>query len=76
MPLAIPLMDLRLEKVDLPAGASISAREAEPWHFKAPLDEPTLAALCDAKSAALPWKNNGFEVSLPQPRSLTFAQIC
>ncbi len=52
-PLAIPLMDLRLEKVDLLAGAGISAREAETWQFKTPLDESTLAALCDAQRAPL-----------------------
>ncbi len=45
-PLAIPLMDLRLEKIDLLAPMGISAEEAEPYHFTAPLDESTLAALC------------------------------
>lgn len=45
-PLAIPLMDLRLEKIDLLAQIGVSAEEAEPYHFTAPLDEPILAALC------------------------------
>ena len=47
-PLAIPLMDLRLEKIDLLARIGIAPNEAETYHFKSPLDEATLAALCDA----------------------------
>ena len=45
-PLAIPLMDLRLEKIDLLALAGIAEREAESFHFQVPLDTATLAALC------------------------------
>lgn len=45
-PLAIPLMDLRLEKLDLLALAGIAEREAESFHFQRPLDAATLAALC------------------------------
>jgi hypothetical protein len=50
-PLAIPLMDLRLEKTDLLAGAGISAADTEKFHFSSPLDDSTLIALCDANSA-------------------------
>ncbi len=46
-PLAIPLMDLRLEKIDLLACAGVPASDAEKFHFTSPLDEPTLAALCE-----------------------------
>jgi hypothetical protein len=52
-PLAIPLMDLRLEKIDLLAGAGVSASDAEKFHFTSPLDESTLAALCAGQSAPL-----------------------
>ncbi len=45
-PLAVPLMDLRLEKIDLLALAGISATDAETFHFSSPLDETTLATLC------------------------------
>ena len=45
-PLAVPLMDLRLEKIDLLALAGVSATDAETFHFSAPLDEATLASLC------------------------------
>ena len=44
-PLAVPLMDLRLEKIDLLAMAGISAADAEAFHFAAPLDEATFASL-------------------------------
>jgi hypothetical protein len=44
-PLAIPLMDLRLEKADLVACAGIAPGDAEAFHFSAPLDEPALAHL-------------------------------
>jgi hypothetical protein len=50
-PLAIPLMDLRLEKTDLLACAGISAAATEKFHFTAPLDESAVASLCDAQSA-------------------------
>lgn len=45
-PLALSLMDLRLEKIDLLSAAGISNAEAERFHFPAPLDESSLAALC------------------------------
>ena len=45
-PLAVPLMDLRLEKIDLLALAGVSAANAETFHFEAPLDEDALPALC------------------------------
>jgi hypothetical protein len=44
-PLAVPLMDLRLEKIDLLAMAGVNPHDAESYHFKAPLDEATFAAL-------------------------------
>jgi hypothetical protein len=45
-PLAVPLMDLRLEKTDLLALAEISAAEAETFHFSSPLNEDALSGLC------------------------------
>ena len=45
-PLAVPLMDLRLEKIDLLALAGISEAEAERFHFTSPLDEATVGTLC------------------------------
>lgn len=45
-PLAVPLMDLRLEKTDLLARIGVSARNADAFHFNAPLEDATLAALC------------------------------
>jgi len=52
-PLAIPIMDLRLEKTDLLACAGVPASEAEKYHFTSPLNESTIAALCAGKSAPL-----------------------
>ena len=52
-PLAIPLMDLRLEKIDLLARIGISPRDAETHHFTSPLDEATVAALCSDHSSPL-----------------------
>lgn len=53
-PLAVPLMDLRLEKTDLLAMAGVDAQVAETFHFAAPLQEETLAALVqDEQSAPL-----------------------
>jgi hypothetical protein len=49
-PLAVPLMDLRLEKYDLLARIGVSIQNAETFHFTAPLDDATLAALCDEKA--------------------------
>jgi hypothetical protein len=51
-PLAMPLMDLRLEKFDLLALASIPEHEAEAYQFSAPLDEHTMAALCDLSASS------------------------
>jgi uroporphyrinogen-III decarboxylase len=45
-PLAVPLMDLRLEKTDLLALAGVPAESAETYQFKAPLSEAELIALC------------------------------
>ena len=45
-PLAVPLMDLRLEKTDLLALAGIAAAAAETFQFKAPLTEAELTTLC------------------------------
>jgi hypothetical protein len=52
-PLAIPLMDLRLEKTDLLACAGVPALDAEKYHFTSPLNESTIAALCAGQSAPL-----------------------
>jgi hypothetical protein len=45
-PLAVPLMDLRLEKIDLLALAGIPENEAERCHFPSPLDEAALTRMC------------------------------
>jgi len=50
-PLAIPLMDLRLEKIDLLALAGVQETQAERFHFSAPLEEETLATLCGEQPA-------------------------
>ena len=52
-PLAIPLMDLRLEKMDLLALAGIAVTDAERFHFTALLDESKLATLCADQTVAL-----------------------
>jgi hypothetical protein len=52
-PLAVPLMDLRLEKIDLLALAGISESDAERYHFSSPLDEATLATLCGEQTVPL-----------------------
>jgi hypothetical protein len=51
-PLAIPLMDLRLEKADLLARIGVSVQDADAFHFTAPLDAATLATLCDGKAGS------------------------
>jgi hypothetical protein len=51
-PLAVPLMDLRLEKIDVLALAGIAEIEAEGFHFSTPLDESTLEAVCGEQTAA------------------------
>ncbi|MGA3335379.1 MAG: uroporphyrinogen decarboxylase family protein [Terracidiphilus sp.] len=45
-PLAIPLMDLRLEKIDLLSLLGVSATGAEAYHFTQPLDAAALETLC------------------------------
>lgn len=50
-PLAVPLMDLRLEKIDLLSLAGIPAAEAEAFHFTSPLDEDTVMNLCRERTA-------------------------
>ena len=50
-PLAIPLMDLHLEKTDLLALAGVPEAETESYHFTTPLDESTLTKLCDERAA-------------------------
>ena len=50
-PLAVPLMDLRLEKIDLLAMAGVTAHDAESYHFKSPLDDAAFAALLGEQTA-------------------------
>lgn len=50
-PLAIPLMDLRLEKADLLALAGVSASAAEAFQFASPLNEAELTVLCGEQTA-------------------------
>src|ERR1035441_627126 len=52
-PLAVPLMDLRLEKTDLLAMTGVSPTQAEAFHFTSPLDEPVLATLCGEQTVPL-----------------------
>jgi hypothetical protein len=52
-PLAVPLMDLRLEKIDLLALARVSAGEAETYHFASPLSERALANMCGEQTVPL-----------------------
>lgn len=52
-PLAVPLMDLRLEKTDLLAMAGVSATEAEAFHIASPLDETVLTTLCGEQTVPL-----------------------
>ncbi len=52
-PLAIPLMDLRLEKMDLAAMAGVPVTEAEAFHFTAPLTKAELDALCGVQTVEL-----------------------
>jgi hypothetical protein len=51
-PLAIPLMNLRLEKIDLLARIGVPAKEAEAFHFSAPLDDATVAILCGSDAGS------------------------
>lgn len=52
-PLAVPLMDLRLEKIDMLAMAGVGAQEAEAFHFTQPLRDAELAALLGEQTAPL-----------------------
>jgi hypothetical protein len=52
-PLAIPLMDLRLEKIDLLALLGVPASEAETFHFTSPLDDAALATLCGEQAVPI-----------------------
>ena len=52
-PLAIPLMDLRLEKIDLLALAGVPEDKADTLHFSSPLDEAALARLTAEHPGAL-----------------------
>ena len=45
-PLALSLMDLRLEKIDLLAALGIPEADAERYHVPTPLDEPLVARAC------------------------------
>jgi hypothetical protein len=51
-PLAIPLMDLRLEKADLLARFSVSAENSEAFHFTAPVDNISVSRKCCDQNAA------------------------
>jgi hypothetical protein len=53
IPLAVPLMDLRLEKTDLLAMAGVSPTETEAFHLTSPLDETVLATLCGEQTVPL-----------------------
>lgn len=52
-PLAIPLMDLRLEKIDLVSIVGISESQADTFHFSSPLDEQVLARLTREETGQL-----------------------
>jgi hypothetical protein len=52
-PLAVPLMDLRLEKADLLALAWIPETQSETYLFTAPLDEGLLTRLCGEQTQAI-----------------------
>lgn len=45
-PLAIPLMDLRLEKIDLLALAGVPENKVESYHFRSPIDPSVLTWIC------------------------------
>jgi hypothetical protein len=52
-PLAVPLMDLRLEKIDMLSMASVTAQDAEAFHFKQPLTDAELVVLLGEQSTPL-----------------------
>jgi hypothetical protein len=51
-PLAIPLMDLRLEKADLLDRFAVPADSSEAFHFTAPLDDVSVSRNCCDQNAA------------------------
>jgi hypothetical protein len=52
-PLAVPLMDLRLEKLDLMTIAGVPEEERERYHFTAPLEQAALEKLCAEQDGPL-----------------------
>ena len=52
-PLAIPLMDLRLEKMDLVSIAGVHTDQADMFHFSSPVDEAMLARLASDEAGEL-----------------------
>lgn len=52
-PLAVPLMDLRLEKTNLLALTGVAASAAETFQFASPLSEAELASLCGEQTVPL-----------------------
>jgi len=49
-PLAFPLMDLKLEKVDLLTLLRVPESDADQYHFKEPPSEETVAGICAASA--------------------------
>jgi hypothetical protein len=70
-PLAVPLMDLRLEKIDLLALVGIHGAGAEAHHFTSPLDETTLAALCGEQTVPVCAGSRARDEALDYIRSRT-----
>ena len=54
LPIAVPLMDLTLDKADLLAPLDLTPDEAERFQFPGPLDEPTRARLEEAGDGLSP----------------------
>jgi len=52
-PLAVPLMDLRLEKIDMLSMAGVTAHDAEAFHFKQPLTDAEFAVLMGEQKTPL-----------------------
>lgn len=52
-PLAVPLMDLRLEKIDLLSMLGVDAKAAEAYHLAEPLDQASLELLLGPQSTPL-----------------------
>lgn len=52
-PLAVPLMDLRLEKFDLLALTGVSEAEADAFRLSAPIDDEKFTAMCGEQTAPL-----------------------